>query len=360
MSRKETAPTPPKSGRRHNGAVTIREVAKRAGVSPMTISRVVNNEKNVRAETRAAVMAAVRELNYKPNPAARSLAGAESARIGLLYSNPSASYLSEFLVGALDQSSRKSAQIVLEKCDVASAAQVAAVRKLIDGGASGVLLPPPLGESEPVLGALKEAGLPVVAVACGRFNPKAICVRIDDFAAAQEMTNYLLGLGHKRIGFIRGHPNQTASAEREKGFVRALQEAGIALDAGLTVQGYYDYRSGLAAAEQLLALKSPPTAIFASNDDMAAAAVSMAHCKGLDVPRDLSVVGFDDTSIATTVWPELTTIHQPVALMAEHALELLMRAIRKLRAGGEPKPVDQLVAYSLMKRGSAATRKSRP
>lgn len=357
-SSKDSAPAKPRrNGRKHSGAVTIHDVAERAGVSPMTVSRVINGERNVREVTRAQVMAAVEALNYAPNQAARSLAGSENYRIGLLYSNPSSSYLSEFLVGALDESARKATQILLEKCEISSAAQVVAVRKLIAGGVDGVILPPPLGESEPVVSELKNKGIPVVAVACGRPGPKAICVRIDDRAAALEMTNYLISLGHRRIGFIRGHPNQTSSAEREKGFVKALTDAGIALDASLTVQGYFSFRSGLDAAELLLAAKQPPTAIFASNDDMAAAVVSVAHRRGLDVPRDLSVVGFDDTEIATTVWPELTTIRQPVAAMAEAAIDIAVRAIRRLRSGGEPKALDHLVDYAMVRRGSAVAPK---
>ncbi|MDE2183493.1 MAG: LacI family DNA-binding transcriptional regulator [Alphaproteobacteria bacterium] len=322
----------------------------------MTVSRVVNGEKNVRPATREAVMSAVEALNYAPNPAARSLAGAETARIGLLYSNPSAAYLSEFLVGALDEASRKSAQIMLEKCEVTSpAAESAAVRKLLASGAAGVILPPPLCEAEDVLEELRQAGAPAVSVATGRFDSKTSCVRIDDFAAAYEMTNYLLGMGHRRIGFLRGHPNQTASAERERGFATALRDAGLGVESDLLEQGYFSYRSGLDAAEDLLSRGVTPTAIFASNDDMAAAVVSVAHRRGLDVPRDLSVVGFDDTAIATTVWPELTTIRQPIAAMAEIALDMVVRAIRHLRKNGAlPKPTDHLVAHALVTRQSVA------
>jgi LacI family transcriptional regulator len=349
---------PQKNGRKHRGAATIHDVAQRAGVSPMTVSRVVNGEKNVREATRATVMSAVHDLKYAPNPAARSLAGSSGARIGLLYSNPSAAYLSEFLVGTLDESSRKGAQIVLEKCELTSAAaERAAVRKLIDGGVAGMILPPPLCESLDVLHELQEAKLPAVAVATGRFNAQASCVRIDDFAAAYEMTNYLLSLGHRRIGFIKGHPNLSSSLERERGYEAALREAGIRSDKSLIVQGYFSYRSGLDAAENLLTRKVTPTAIFASNDDMAAATVSVAHRKGLDVPGDLSVVGFDDTSIAATIWPELTTIRQPITSMAEIAVDLLTRAVRELKAGHEPKLVDHLVTYSLVKRQSAAAPK---
>lgn len=346
------------SSRKQRGATTILDVARRAGVSPMTVSRVVNGEKNVRPATRAAVLAAVKALNYSPNPAARSLAGAEAARIGLIYSNPSAAYLSEFLVGALDEASRTSVQIMLEKCEATSAAERAAVRKLLASGAAGVILPPPLCESHEVLDELKLAGLPTVAVATGRFGKEASCVRINDFAAAREMTNYLLGLGHRRIGFIKGHPNQTASTERERGFTAALAEAGIKPDPALIVQGYFSYRSGLDAADSLLTTRQLPTAIFAANDDMAAATVSVAHRKGLDVPGDLSVVGFDDTSIATNIWPELTTIRQPITSMAEIALDLIVQAIRSHKKnGGETKSVDHLVTYTLIKRGSAAAPK---
>ena len=244
---------------------------------------------------------------------------------------------------------------MLEKCEVTSAAaERAALRKLIDGGVAGVILPPPVCESADVLSELASTGLPAVAVATGSLTAGASCVRINDFAAAREMTDYLLGLGHIRIGFIKGHPNLTASSERERGFETAMREAGLRIDKSLIVQGYFSYRSGLDAAENLLARKSTPTAIFASNDDMAAAVVSVAHRKGLDVPRDLSVVGFDDTSIASTIWPELTTIRQPITAMAEIAVDLVVRAIRLRKSGVEAKPVDHLVTYSLVKRQSAA------
>ena len=321
----------------------------------MTVSRVVNGERNVRETTREAVLAAVKDLRYAPNPAARSLAGAQNARIGLLYSNPSAAYLSEFLLGALDESSRKSAQLLLEKCEVTSAAgERAAVRRLIEGGVAGVILPPPVCESHAILTELKKAGVPTVAVATGRFRTDASCVRIDDFKASYEMTRYLLGLGHRRIGFIKGHPNQTASGERWLGFEAALREVDCRVEPRYIEQGFFSYRSGLEAAEKLLATAPRPTAIFASNDDMAAAVVSVAHRRGLDVPRDLSVVGFDDTATATTVWPELTTIRQPIAQMAEAALDLLIGKIRKAREGEALGSIDQLVPHELVVRQSAA------
>jgi len=343
-----------RTARRKGTAVTIHEVARRAGVSPMTVSRVMNGKNNVHEATRAAVLRVVRDLNYTPNPAARSLAGAQGTRVALIYSNPSASYLSELLVGALDGAHRKGVQLVLDRWgDLKPAAERAAARKL-SKGVSGVILPPPLGESKAISSEFVAAGIPVVAVATGRFRGDVSCVRIDDFHASKEMTEHLLQAGHTRIGFIKGHPNQTASERRCAGFQAAPEEAGIALDPALVQQGYFTYRSGLDAAEVLLSRRRIPTAIFASNDDMAGAVISVAHRRGLDVPKDLSVVGFDDTPTATTVWPELTTIRQPIAAMAEAALDLLLRDMRRRKEGHEPLAIDHVVAHELVKRDSVA------
>lgn len=334
--------------------MTIHEVAERAGVSPMTVSRVMNNNSNVREATRELVMRAVRELNYTPNAAARSLAAAQGTRIALIYTNPSAAYLSELLVGALDGASRTAAQLVLDTWDhMTAAAERAAARKIAQTVA-GVILPPPLCEARAVTSELAAAKIPVVAIASGRFQPDLSSVRIDDFRASQDMTEHLISLGHSRIAFIRGHPNQTASALRYEGFHAAMSAAGLAVDQTLVQQGYFTFRSGLEATEKLLDRKRPPTAIFASNDDMAAAAVSVAHRRGLDVPRDISIVGFDDTPTATTVWPELTTIRQPIAAMAQTAFELLLRSIRARKNGEARLVVDHVVAHQLIRRDSTA------
>lgn len=343
-----------RSGRRKGSAVTIHEVARHASVSPMTVSRVINGESNVRDTTRELVMEAVRALNYRPNPAARVLAGARDIRIALIYSNPSASYLSEMLVGALDGSHRAAAQLVLDRWDnLKPAAEKAAAQKLAEG-VTGVILPPPLCESKAIAAAFAAEGVPAVAMATGRAREDVSCVRIDDFHAAREMTLHLISLGHSRIAFIKGQPTQTASAQRLAGFEAAMQESGIEVDPALVVQGFFTYKSGLEAAEKLLARKRIPTAIFASNDDMAAAAISVAHRRALDVPNDISVVGFDDTPIATTVWPELTTIRQPIAAMAEAAINLLLHKIRRPKDRHSTQPVDHLVPYVLVKRDSVA------
>jgi LacI family transcriptional regulator len=323
--------------RRTTQSATIRDVAARAGVSPMTVSRVINRETTVKEETRALVEQAITDLNYAPNPAARSLAGSAPFRIGLLYDNPSTGYLSEFLVGALDESSRTGAQVVIEKCAEPELAG-ATLTRLLRTGVDGLILPPPLCESPQVLAEVKAAGAAAVGVAPGMTSTDMATIRIDNEAAAFELTQHLLGLGHKRFGFIKGHPNQTVSQQRLDGFMAALKAAGIPMEDVRVEQGYFTYRSGLDAAEKLLAGDTRPTAIFACNDDMAAAAAGLAHRLGLDVPGDVSIVGFDDTSIAANIWPALTTVHQPIAAMARAAIDLVLEEIRRKRDGaGEPR-----------------------
>jgi LacI family transcriptional regulator len=212
-----------------------------------------------------------------------------------------------------------------------------------------------LSESQPILSELAAAQIPVVTVAMGRPRDNALNVRIDDFAAAEEVTNHLLDLGHRRIGLIKGHPLHIATIERTRGFLAALEARGLNPEEAPIEQGYFTFRSGLVAAERLLARPEPPTAIFACNDDMAAAAVSVAHRKGLAVPEDISIVGFDDTAPATTVWPELTTVRQPISAMAEAALELLLADVRARRSGQPTGPAERVLEHSLIVRESSAT-----
>jgi len=333
--------------------VTIDEVAALAGVSPMTVSRVINGQAKVRDATRERVMRAVRKLDYTPNLAASSLAAAQHTRIALVYTNPSGAYLRELLLGLLRVASSTAIQLVSEYWDDLDAETERKAARTLARRVDGVILPPPLCESRAAVTELVRAGIPVVAIASGRFSDDVSCVRIDDFRAGKEMAEHLIGQGHTRIGFIKGRADLSASAKRYEGFQAALHEAGAEIDPTLVQPGDYTYRAGLKAAEKLLALRHPPSAIIASNDDMAAAVISVAHRRGLDVPRDLSVVGFDDTSAATTVWPELTTIHQPIAAMANTAIDVLLRGIRRKDAATRVL-ADHVVAHRLVVRDSVS------
>jgi len=345
------------------GQPTMADVAKLAGVSAMTVSRVMNGKGLVRESTRRKVAEAVAALNYTPNQEARNLAGSKPIRVGFLYSNPSAGYLSEFLVGLLNQSGLNNVQLFVEKCE-AGDHEEEQTRHLIENGLDGIILPPPLCDSEAIIACIADAGIPAVVVACGQPDERVGAVSIDDFDAAYNMTRHLIALGHQRIGFVVGHPNQSASARRLAGYRAAIEEKGahkgVDRSGELVVQGMFTYRSGLDAAEHLLALEERPTAIFASNDDMAAAAVAVAHRLGLDVPGDLTVTGFDDTALATTIWPELTTVRQPIAEMAREAVQLLVRRVRAQREGIEAEPERVRMDFELVRRQSDAAPRIRP
>jgi LacI family transcriptional regulator len=343
--------------RRKGSAITIDEVAAHAGVSAMTVSRVINGHASVRENNRERVMRSVHALDYRPNAAASALAAAQHTSIALIYTNPSASYLRELLVGALRGSTRAAAQLMIATWDGLDAKGRREAARQLSGTVAGVILPPPLCENRAIVAEFVNAGIPVVSVASGRLSEMISCVRIDDHRAGYEMVMHLIAHGHRRIGCIKGDTNQTASAHRWLGYLDALATAGIAYDETLIQPGQFTYRSGLQAAERLLSLRQPPSAIFASNDDMASAVVSVAHRRGLDVPRDLSVVGFDDTSASTMVWPELTTIHQPVAAMADSAVDILLREIRRT-PGSARALVNQILPHQLVTRASVSKRSS--
>jgi LacI family transcriptional regulator len=227
---------PQPRGRRRG--VTIIDVAKQAGVSPMTVSRVINGDPGVRDETRVLVNATIRALNYTPNLSARSLVTSRELRIGVIYANPSAAFMSGFLAGVFEEASARAAQLILLKGKQGGVPTHAEIEQLIGSGIGGVILTPPLGESEAVRQILRDAGLPMAVVA-GRVAD-AISVGIDDRRAAHDMTRHLIALGHRRLGFIMGNPDQSASAERLAGFTDAAHEAGVET---CVAQGDFSYAS---------------------------------------------------------------------------------------------------------------------
>lgn len=341
-----------RGARRAGGQPTVADVARLAGVSPMTVSRVVNSESYVTEDTRTRVQQAIEKLGYVPNLAARSLAGGQQCKVALLYDNPSSAYLSEFLVGSLAAASSENAQLVIEQCDPAEAASTL-VKRLKRHRIDCVVLPPPLCDDSDLLDQLRKTGWPICQVATGQPAADAMSVSIDDEAAAYAITEHLIGMGHRKIGFITGDTRQSVSSQRLTGYERALRDAGLSVNPGYIAPGDFSYRSGLAAAEALLGQPDRPTAILASNDDMAAAAISVAHRHGLDVPSALSICGYDDTALATTIWPELTTIRQPVAEMAEAGTRMAISATRD-PARTETPPQRVVLDFQLVCRNSAS------
>jgi len=337
----------------NRGQVTIKEVAERAGVSQMTVSRVVNRQGLVKETTRKKVEKAIGELKYSPNLMARRLAGGNSFFIGIVYHNPSPSYLAKVLEGALKACREQGHHLVIddmgaENPDNGNHKKVA--ETLRRAGLDGVIITPPLSDNRNLVDALTDLGVACVRVAPGNVFTETLRVAMDDTAAVHKMIKYLIEEGHRRIGFIKGPNDHPSSLHRYNGYMSALESSGIAYAPELVVDGKFTYRSGMEGAFKLLDLEQGPTAIFASNDDMAAGVIAAANMRALSVPNDLSVAGFDDTEIATSIWPELTTIKQPIAEMAESAVNLLSAKLSGDKSVDEKNTT--LLAFDLIKRGT--------
>lgn len=323
---------------------TIHDVARRAGVSIKTVSRVINRERNVREETRARVAEAVAHLGYRPDPSARRLAGNRSFLLGLLYDNPSASYVINIQSGVLKVCQSEGYDLLIHPCDYQNPglpAEIVAFRA--HSNLDGLILTPPLSDQANLVRAIRDSNIPFAQIAPAVDSGLAACVSTNDRQACQEMTRHLISLGHSRIGFIIGHPDHQAVLTRYRGYRDAMEECGKPVDPRFAVQGYNSFESGIECARKLLRLRKPPTAIFASNDDMAAGVMLVAHEKGLDIPGDLSVAGFDDIPLASQLWPALTTIRQPMESMASLSAQLLIAQLR-----GEPLAADGKVIESTL------------
>lgn len=324
---------------------TIKEVSKIAGVSFKTVSRVLNNEKHVSEATRRKVEEAVATLNFRPSHAARTLAGRRSFQVALIYDNPSPYYVYHVQTGAQERCVELGFRLLHQPCDSKSDDLMPSVTALIDEAhLDGVIISPPVSDAMGLIDELERRNISHVRIAPGIRRDAGLTVSIDDIAAGREMTEYLLSLGHRAIAFIKGPSNHISSDERLQGYRAALDAHGVAFDPALVVQGDYSFVSGRKAAQALLDLPTPPTAIFAGNDDMAAGALAVAHERDIAVPAQLSIAGFDDTDLARAVWPPLTTIHQPVRDLAYAAANLLL--------GGESKSEQITLEHTLQKRAS--------
>jgi LacI family transcriptional regulator len=335
--------------------VTIIDIARHAGVSIKTVSRVINREEGVGELTRARVQELVDRLGYRPNVSARSLSSRRSYLIGAIFMQVGAyHYVGEVQVGAMRACRRAGYHLVVEQVQSAEASGGvhAFADVLRDTRFDGVVLTPPTCDDPEVLAAVDAAGLPYVRMAPHRDFERSPYVFTDDRQAAFEQTLWLWDMGHRRIAFIDGPEDHGSAARRREGYVAALRARGVEPRPEWIAKGAYLSLSGFEAAESLLRLPEPPTAIFAANDEMAVGVLAAAAKNGLSVPRDLSVVGFDDSPAAEAAWPRLTTIYQPTADMAEAAVEMLIGGF------GDERFRDRIAVrqldYRLVKRDSAA------
>ena len=304
---------------------TINDIARLAGVSKKTVSRVINQSPFVRDETRERIEAVIAEWGYAPDPQARGLAFRRSFLIGMIYDNPNPQYVVNMQLGLLDGMRGSGFELVVHPCNRASPTFLTDVRSFVERQKLfGVVLPPSVSEDERVAKLLNEIGCAYIRIASVELDkPEHMIVGHDRMGGAA-MGAHLIELGHTQIGYISGLSSFRSSHERRGGFEDALATAGLSLDENYVVEGAYTFESGLAAGEALLAKTPRPTAIFAGNDEMAAGVLQAARRAGLDVPRDLTVVGFDDFQIAQAVWPPLTTIHIPTREVGRMAAEKLI------------------------------------
>lgn len=330
---------------------TIHDVAAQARVSIKTVSRVINNVKTVKPHTRERVMRVIRKLDYHPNPSARGLGGMRSYLIGLLYDYTCDFYATSVLAGVLETCRAAHYQVVMHPCDYQSPKLLAELgRSVHQSRAAGMIITPPLSDLTEVTSFFEQEGIPFVRIAPAERSDVQRSVFTNDRESCARMTEQLVAMGHRRIGFIMGHPDHIAIADRYRGYTDGLRGCGLTLDKKLILQGDNSYLGGVRSARKLLQLPDSkrPTAIFASNDEMAAGVLAVAHEMGLSVPEEVSVAGFDDMPLASKVWPALTTIRQPIPAMAARAAELLLMQLR-----GEPDaPAEHVLKSSLTFRQS--------
>ncbi|UTW54706.1 LacI family DNA-binding transcriptional regulator [Kordiimonas sp. SCSIO 12610] len=329
---------------------TIDDVARMAGVSVSTVSRVLNNEKYVREAMRKKVMDAVSMLRYKPSMHARSLAGEKSHVLGLFFDDPRGEYVSSILYGALKKCNEDNTHLAVEILDTQNAGEKIEAF-LSQLRPDGVILPPPVCDNVEVLNILDRHKIPAVRIAPSFDHASMMTIKIDDKLAALDLIEHVIALGHTEIAIIKGDPEHGGAKDRLSGYRAALTKHGINIREEFLEQGYFSFDSGFACADRLLSLVNPPTAIFACNDEMASAVISCARQKGLKVPNDVSVVGFDDAVICTRVWPTITTVRQPVEEIAITAIEYL-KNLQDPQANNAEGVGSILMDYSIIQRQS--------
>src|SRR6266700_2134930 len=307
--------------------ITIFDVAKEAGVSYSTVSRVINNKEHVSPEKRERVLRAMAELGYVANVQARTLAGGRSHIVGLLVHGLDTSYIGEIMKGIDNELNHASYDLMLYTTHRRKMKESAYVVKLTRNLVDGLLLVLPRN-AEAYLETLRQRHFPHVLVDHqGLPTVEAPAVGATNWQGAYEAASYLVALGHRRIGFITGTMDVGCAQERLAGYKAALEKHGLVIDLELIREGDFFQPRGYICAKGLLALAEPPTAIFASNDISAFGVMEAVRDHGLQIPRDISIVGFDDIPQAASVHPPLTTVRQPLEEMGSIAARMLLKYI---------------------------------
>lgn len=310
---------------------TINDVAKHAGVSIKTVSRVMNNEASVRQATREKVQATVAELKYQPNLAARNLAGSKSYSIAYIYDNPNAYYIIDMQEGILSACRQQGFELIIHPCNAKDENILDEIINMIKKSrVAGIVLTPPFSEMPEFVKSIQAQDVKVVRIMSGDVIPDDLgpCIMINDHDAALNITQHLIDLGHKNIAFIAGGAEHKSSIERLQGYKQALSNNQITINKSLIIEGEYSFESGVNGAKQLMNQKIKPTAIFSCNDEIAAGALFAARLMDISIPQTLSIAGFENSPFSRQTWPKLTTAHQPNKKIAENAAELLIAQAR--------------------------------
>ena len=320
--------------RKVEGKPTINDVARLSGVSKKTVSRVINRSPLLNQVTREKVEAVIADLGYIPNPQARALALRRNFLIGLIHDNPNAQMVLNVQEGILEAIRETEFALVVRPVDRHSPAMLDDIRNFIERQRlHGVLLLPPISENDALAALCRELGCEYVRMGSAKLDEDAHLVESNDRQAVAAAIDYLIGLGHSRIGFVAGPEGFRSAAEREKGYADAMTAKSLDHSASQRARGNYTFESGHQAGVRLLEISPRPTAIFASNDEMAAGVLHAARERALQVPGDLSIVGFDDTAIAAHIWSPLTTVRWPLVSMARAAA---MKLIEPDAAADQP------------------------
>ena len=322
----------------HNPAqkVKLEDIARQAGVSVMTVSRVLNNHAHVNVDTRTRVLKTTSEMGYVPHASARALASGKTHMLGLVVGALQTEYIYEIMRGVSDETRDQGNNLVLVTSGQNQEQELKQISHLMGGLVDGIMLILPR-EAGPYLEALSRQDLPIILIDHRSLSDRLPSVRANNLEGMKEATRYLIQLGHRRIGYIKGIADQGTTIERLIGYQQALKDAGLEEDVDLIRQGDYEQPSGVRCTYELMELPSPPTAIIASNDQMASGVLSAAHELNLSIPDDLSVIGFDDIPSSAHLIPPLTTVHQPMYEMGREAVRMVLTGVRGEDLPGDPR-----------------------
>lgn len=327
----------------------LSEVAKLAGVSPITASRAIRGVGYVSEATRARIMEAAATLHYTPDMLARRMRGDKSNLIGVFVNNYGSVILHEIIRTISDHARARGYDLIIFNAERFAGPGRMGTSEMLSKLCDGLLLVLPTCGDE-YLDVVNECRFPCVLMNFEAQDMNVPVITVENRIGARTATGHLLSLGHRRIAFIAGNPGTGQSAERYRGYCEALVAAGIEPDSALVVQGAFNQTSGYAATEQLMALPNPPSAIFAANDEMAFGAMDALKSRGLSVPGDVSVIGFDDIPTSSYVFPKLTTMRPPYDAMSERAVTEVIALIQ----GAEIKPAKIRYSLELVMRDSTA------